>query len=47
MSPDKYIDNNNFIQINNFRVNDDRFSLSESKEFRFYDYTINPPWVGD
>ena len=45
LSLKSYIDNNNFIRINNVETKDDRL-LNNVNNYKYVDYTQNPPWTG-
>lgn len=43
---DKYIDNNNFVRLNQVQDNNDRLSFFKNKPFEYYDFVQRPMWVG-
>ena len=44
----RYIDNNNFLRINNVLTNDNRYSLAKDhKNYTFFDLDQKPAWQAD
>ena len=47
MNINKYIDNNNFLRINQVVTTDERINIFASpKEYSYFDVDVRPGWIG-
>ena len=44
---DSYMDNNNFLRYNTIKTSDERFYISKTEKFDYFDLQVNPAWKQD